>query len=376
MHTDRLRPRILFVSKWLDKGGAERFVSNALQHLDPERFELRLCVFRAILGYPVPDAVPIAVLSPDPEHRARQLPGMIWRLARLLDRDRPDVVVSAYAYPSFVVGAALRLARHRPRWIARVGSNPVWHEAGLRHWWMRWLYRRADLFVANARGLMATVVEVYPVAAGRIHYQPNPTDFERIDALSAEPLDAPPEPGETGAGLVVAVGRFSAEKRIDLLIDALASLDPSRRPLLVLCGEGPLRGALEQQVARLGVADRVRFAGFCRNPFQWMRRADLFVLCSDFEGSPNALIEAQGLGVPAVATDCPFGPAEIVDPGVTGVLVPTGDAPALARAVAELLGDPERRGRMATAARERTRATFAAGPACAELARRIEQVIA
>jgi glycosyltransferase involved in cell wall biosynthesis len=376
MHSVRRRPRVLFVSKWLDKGGAERFVSTALENLDLERFDLRLCVFRAIFGYPVPASVPIAVLSPAMEHRAWQLPGMIWRLAQQLDRDRPDVVLSAYAYPSFVVGAALRLARHRPRWIARVGSNPVWHEAGMRQWVLRWLYRRVDLFIANARGLMPTMVEVYPVAAGRIHYQPNPSDFSRIDALAAEPLENPPADREAVNGIVVAVGRFSAEKRIDLLIDAMAALEASRRPLLVLCGEGPLQGDLERQVARLEIGNRVRFAGFCRNPFQWIARADLFVLCSDFEGSPNALIEAQGLGVPAVATDCPFGPSEIMLPGETGLLVPTGDARALSSAIGDLLGDPERRRQMGAAARERARATFAVAPACAALADRIEGVLA
>jgi glycosyltransferase involved in cell wall biosynthesis len=376
MHTVRRRPRVLFVSKWLDKGGAERFVSTALEHLDPEDFDLQLCVFRGIFGYPIPETIPIAVLSPAMEHRAWQLPGMIGRLARLIERERPDVVVSAYAYPSFVTGAALRLTRQRPRWIARVGSNPIWHEAGMRHWVMRWLYRRADLFVANSRGLMETMVEVYPIAAGRIHHQPNPTDFARIDSLAALPLGNPPGDHEAASGIVVAVGRFTAEKRLDLLIDAVGALGPSRRPLLVLCGEGPLQEELERRVAQLGFPDRVRFEGFCRNPFQWMKRADLFVLCSDFEGSPNALIEAQGLGVPAVATDCPFGPSEIVISGETGLLVPPGDAVALSAAVGELLGDPERRRRMGAAARERARATFSAQPACALLAGRIEEVLA
>jgi N-acetylgalactosamine-N,N'-diacetylbacillosaminyl-diphospho-undecaprenol 4-alpha-N-acetylgalactosaminyltransferase len=363
------RPRVLFVSKWMDRGGAERFVSTVLQHLDPERFDLRLTVFRAIFGYPIPEGIPVEVLSPAMAHRAWHLAGMIRRLARQLDRDRPDVVVSAYAYPSFVVGAALRLARHRPRWIARVGSNPLWHESGTRHWWMRWLYRRADLFLANSRALMETVGDVYPIARGRIHFQPNPTDFAHIEALAKVPLDDPAPEGST----LVAVGRFSTEKRIDLLIDAVARLQPV--PHLVLCGDGPLRDELERRAVQLGLGDRVTFAGFCRNPFQWMARADLFVLCSDYEGSPNALIEAQGLGVPAVATECAFGPSEIVISGETGLLVPTGDSAALADAIAALLADPERRRRMGAAARARARETFAAAPACAELARRIEEVL-
>jgi glycosyltransferase involved in cell wall biosynthesis len=89
-----------------------------------------------------------------------------------------------------------------------------------------------------------------------------------------------------------------------------------------------------------------------------MRAADLLLLTSDFEGLPNALIEAQGLGLPAVATRCDFGPDEVVADGETGVLVPTGDPEALTAAVAALLGDPERRRRMGEAAARRARELF------------------
>lgn len=366
------RPRVLFVSKWMDRGGAERFVSTALHHLDRERFELQLCLFRRILGYPVPDDVPITVLSEPMEHRDRHLPPMIFRLARQIDRDRPDVVVSAYSYPSFVVGAALRLARHRPRWIARVGSNPLWHESGTRRLWMRWLYRRTDLVLVNSKALIDTFCHLYPYTADRIHHQRNPTDFERIDALAREPLEG----GAPSAPTVVAVGRLSAEKRVDLLIDAVAQLQSRLDLCLVLCGEGPLRGELESRARERRVEGRVVFAGFCRNPFQWMARADLFALSSDWEGSPNSLIEAQGLGLAAVATDCDFGPAEIVAPGETGLLVPTGRVDSMAEAIGALLGDPERLRRMGEAARERTRSLFSAERACAELERRLEQVLA
>jgi glycosyltransferase involved in cell wall biosynthesis len=361
------RTRVLFVSNWLSGGGAERFVSNALQHLDAARFELQLCLFRRVLGYPVPDGVPLTVLSRAPAFRPWQLPVLVAGLARLIDRERPDVVLSAYSYPSAVVGSALRLARHAPGWLARVASNPEWHESGLRRPLMRRLYRRADLVLVNSAGLERVFAAVYPFAAARIRLQPNPTDFARLDALAG----ARPAPGPRP--LLLAVGRLRAEKRIDLLLEALARLR-SPEVELVLCGDGPQRGELERQAARLGLADRVRFVGFDPNPFAWMRRADLFVLTSDHEGSPNALIEAQGLGLPALATDCPFGPAEIVEPGRTGWLVPTGDVGRLAEALAEALRDGERLRAMGAAARARVRERFAAGPACERLAGYLQQV--
>ena len=109
---------------------------------------------------------------------------------------------------------------------------------------------------------------------------------------------------------------------------------------------------------RLGLTAHVHLAGFVDNPYAWMAASDLFALTSDYEGLPNALIEAQGLGLPAVSTDCPFGPNEIIEPGVTGLLVPPGDVAALADAMAQLLADPERRRALGAAARRRARALY------------------
>jgi glycosyltransferase involved in cell wall biosynthesis len=364
------RLRVLFASNWMSGGGAERFVSNALQHLDPARFDPALCLFRRVLGYPVPESVPITVLSEAPVFRPWQLPGLVRGMAREIDRLRPDVVVSAYSYPSAVVGSALWLGRARPRWVARVASNPVWHEAGLRRPVMRRLYRRADLVLANSQGLADVFARTYPFAKDRIALQPNPTDFARLEALAREPV----EPAPAGRLRLVAVGRLRAEKRVDLLLEAVSRLRERHDLELVLCGDGPLREQLERRVAELRLGERVRFAGFASNPFAWMASADLFVLASDTEGSPNALIEAQGLGLAAVSSDCPFGPSEIVEPGVTGWLVPIGDAAALADAIDEALSDPERRRRMGEAARARVRGIFAAERAGAQLAAHLERV--
>ena len=382
------RLRVLFVSNTLSGGGAERFVSNALTHLGSERFDLRLCLFRRVLGYPVPESVPQSVLSRAPRFRPWQLPQLVRGVAREIDRQAPDVVLSAYSYPNAVVGAALRVARRRPRWVARLGSNPDWQESGLRRGLMRRLYARADRVLANSRALGRAFGRVYPsVPSERIGYQPNPTDFARLDVLAAEPpgsvakagaaraAEPPGSVAEAGA-LLVAAGRLRAEKRVDLLLEALAQVRQKREARLVICGEGPLRASLEQRAAQLGLGPAARFLGFCDNPFAWMARADLFVLSSDVEGSPNALIEAQGLGTPAVSTDCPFGPSEIVEPGRSGWLVPTGDGVALGAAIDAALSDPERLREMGAAARSRTRAAFAAGHACAELARHLEQVAA
>lgn len=344
--------RVLFVCSSLSGGGAERFVSTVLGFLDRARFAPELCLLRDEVAYPLPEDVPLEVLG---KRRPWQIGPAITRLARLLDRQPPEVVVSAFSHPSFITGNALALCRQRPRWIARVSSDPDLTERGLLRFWMRRLYRRADRVLANSEALCERFDAVHPTVRGA-RYLPNATDFEALDALAREPLPRPP----AGRWRLVTAGRLEAVKRFDLVLEALARLRERFDLELVICGDGKERARLERRARRLGVSDRVRFAGFVANPYAWIAASDCFVLSSDSEGLPNALIEAQGLGVAAVATDCPSGPREIIEDGETGRLVATGDAEALAAGLAELLVDEKRRRAMGAAARERTRARYSA----------------
>ncbi len=359
------RLRALFVCDTLGGGGAERFVATVLGALDRSRFEPGLCLFRRDLAYGLDEDVDLHVLD---KTRPWDVPVAMGRLARRIDAWRPDVVFSAFAHPNFVTACALALSRTRPRWIARVSNDPERGESGAPRALMRRLYRRAERIVANSRGLAAAFAAAYPGLRQRVAHLPNAVDFDAIEGRAREgaprEADAPP--------LLVAAGRLVRQKRVDLMLDALPLLPAGSGARLVLLGEGPQRAALERRAARLGLAERVRFEGFQPNPYPRMARSDLFVLASDYEGLPHALIEAQGLGLPAVATDCRYGPAEIVEPEVTGLLVPTGDARALAGALARLLEDPERRRCLGRAARRRARSLYAAQP----VVRRLEALLA
>jgi glycosyltransferase involved in cell wall biosynthesis len=117
---------------------------------------------------------------------------------------------------------------------------------------------------------------------------------------------------------------------------------------------------LQAQVLRLGLQDHVELLGFCDNPYALLRQADLFLMSSDHEGLPNALIEAQGMGLPAVSTDCPHGPREIIRDQQTGLLVPTGNASAMADAILTVTNSPQRQSQMGAAAKQATRERFSA----------------
>ena len=157
-------------------------------------------------------------------------------------------------------------------------------------------------------------------------------------AQAAEPLDHPWFGAEM-APVIVSVGRLSHSKDYATLLQAMALMTTTNARLVIL-GEGGDRPALEQQIIDLELEDRVLLPGFVENPFPWMRAAKVFALSSVIEGSGNVLVEAMALGTPVVSTDCPSGPAEILDGGHYGSLVPMKDPLALANALDEVLGQP------------------------------------
>jgi N-acetylgalactosamine-N,N'-diacetylbacillosaminyl-diphospho-undecaprenol 4-alpha-N-acetylgalactosaminyltransferase len=353
------RVRLLVVTHSLSGGGAERFASTLLGALDRRRFAPEAClVAERATTYDLPEDVPENRLG---YRGAADLPRTVLRLRRLLAAGGFDLVLSNVLKTNALTGAALAGLVGPPRWAARVGLAPgrgdaAWARAGARA-----VYPWAAVLVANSERMAAAFAERHPRLALRVRHLPNPTDFARLDELAAEePSGAIAAPlAEFGGGpLLVAVGRLNRQKRPDLALEVLARVRDRVDARLVWCGDGPLRPAVERRAADLGLAAAARFPGFVANPFPLLRRADLFLLTSDFEGLPNALIEAQGLGLPAVATRCPHGPDEIVEDGATGLLAPTGDAEEVAAAAADLLADPARRRRMGEAAAARARRLY------------------
>lgn len=165
--------------------------------------------------------------------------------------------------------------------------------------------------------------------AGRIETVPNPFDFATIRCDAQMPCAC------LSASYVVHVGRFTPQKRHDLLLDAWARLDTDRKLVLLTADNA----VLTAMIASRKLGERVIVAGFQSNPYPWIAGADLLVLCSDHEGLPNVLIEALACGTPVVATDCPSGPREILS-AFPECLVPCGDAPALAAAIGACLAAP------------------------------------
>jgi glycosyltransferase involved in cell wall biosynthesis len=161
-------------------------------------------------------------------------------------------------------------------------------------------------------------------------------------AMLAQARQQPDHPW-FGAGqppVILGVGRLTRQKDFPTLIRAFAEVRRRRPARLIILGEGEDRPELEALIGELGLADHVALPGFRDNAMAYLAGSALFVLSSAWEGLPTVLIEALAAGARVVSTDCPSGPREILQDGRLGVLVPVGDAPALARAMANALDGP------------------------------------
>lgn len=204
----------------------------------------------------------------------------------------------------------------------------------------RRIYNRADALVTVSRGVACDLIDILGVDPGRVQVIHNPSASPEIFEQAQAPLDhpwfAPDRPP-----VILAVGRLSPEKRFDDLIDAFARLRAlSITARLFIIGDGDERSALMARAEASGYAEDIALPGWDDNPYAYMQRCGVFVLCSKTEGLPTALIESMACGAPVVAYDCPHGPAEILDHGRYGRLVPAGDVAALSRAMADTLARP------------------------------------
>jgi glycosyltransferase involved in cell wall biosynthesis len=185
---------------------------------------------------------------------------------------------------------------------------------------------------------------------------PNPLMPARLNSVRKQgSAKMPPALRNQNARYLLAAGRLTSQKGFDLLIAAFSRITLHHPTWhLVIAGEGSERSALTTQVAELGLADRIHLLGFCNDPQVLMQQADLFVLSSRYEGMPNALLEAMAAGCPCISFDCETGPAELIEHGVNGWLVPPADDAALAAALKRLMADAGLRERLGIAAKVST----------------------
>jgi len=263
-------------------------------------------------------------------------------VARYLSNSQPDaLLVAKHRAIVAAAKAALKAGYHRPV-VGVIGINTSASIAA-KHWPQRFLwrlnmrryYQRLTRLIAVSDGVNVDLCKLARLPRSHVVTIRNPVVDNSLRALAEEPLDHPWVKNGNGP-IIVSVGRLSHSKDYPTLVRAMPLLS-NRAAQLVILGEGRDRPKLEQLISELRLEGRVHLPGFVDNPFSWMRAARVFALSSVIEGSGNVLVEAMALGTPVVTTDCPSGPAEIVDGGRHGHLVPMRDPRALAVALDKAL---------------------------------------
>jgi glycosyltransferase involved in cell wall biosynthesis len=270
-------------------------------------------------------------------------------LMRYLRRERPVALLSDKDRVNRLALCARRLTGVPTRVVVRTGttvSQDLQALGTIARWSqrlsMRWFYPWADAIVVPSHAAAHDLAQLNGWPPGRVQALPSPVVTPQLAHLAEQPLDhhwfkTKDRP------IILGVGELGGRKDFSTLVRAFAKVRQRRRCRLLILGEGRQREKLQRLAANLEVSDDLSLPGFVKNPYAYMARADLFVLCSRYEGSPVALMEALAVGVPVVSTDCPSGPREILQDGRYGRLVPVGDVNALADAVLATLDRPPAR---------------------------------
>ncbi|MDN5335086.1 MAG: hypothetical protein PWR02_112 [Synergistales bacterium] len=333
--------RLALFTTFLGGGGAERVMANLAKGFCDQGSEVNLVLTRSgPRQYEIANGVQLIDISAPRIYAA--LPGII----RYLKRAQPDIILSAGAPVNVIVLLAWRLARSRALIVVSEHTSQIEATKNAQDWRIRVLpafirrtYPWAAAIVAVSKGAADDLVQIASVPKQKLHVIYNPVVSQELLVKSEQPLnhswfseDQPP--------VILGVGRLSTVKDFPTLIRAFALLRKKRPARLVILGEGKDRPKLEALVRELGLEEDVALPGFVDNPCRYMKRAAVFVLSSRWEALPTVLIEAMACGCPVVSTDCPSGPAEILEKGKWGRLVPVQAPEALAEAILETLRRP------------------------------------
>ncbi|NOZ51524.1 MAG: glycosyltransferase [Gammaproteobacteria bacterium] len=315
-------------------GGVERMRINLAQHFVKRGYKVDIVLVKREGPYlrGLPENVNVVDL------KARQVLTSLPALARYLRSAQPTVLLSAMDHSNIVALWAKRLARVQVRVVVSVHttlSMEIKH-SNTRSWLIpylaRWCYGWADGVVAVSRGAADDLSNTIGLPREKIRAIYNPVVVPELFELAKEQVNSPWFNVDDLA-VVLSVGRLNAAKDYPTLLRAFSLVIKERPVRLVILGEGEERAGLEVMVRDLGMEDVVSLPGFTKNPYAYMSKAAVLVLSSAWEGFGNVLVEAMAVGTPVVATDCPNGPAEILENGKYGRLVPVGDAEAMAEGI-------------------------------------------
>jgi glycosyltransferase involved in cell wall biosynthesis len=352
------RKRLLFVISSFFGGGAEMVLVHMINYFFRQGYPIELVVFDDYLEYCrlIPKEVRVHSL-----HKKSKLEffRIVRGLRSIIIQYQPDAIISLMFYTNIISVLSSQLIRKNVKLIlCEHIFLPMFLKGAtfqkLKRFLVTHTYNRADWVVGVSQSIRSSLIRDFKIASEKTLCIYNPIPIDQINQKAAEPIDHPFFLGNDV--ILVSVGRLVPQKRFDRLLRAFAAVYHKRCDVvLIIIGEGSLREELVHLAESLGIANRVDFVGFKKNPFAWMSKADLFVLTSDVEGLPMVLLEALACGIPVVSTNCCSGPDELIDERINGILTAL-DHRAVSNSILRLLNDPQTLKRYRDGARKRAAA--------------------
>ena len=336
--------KLLFLINTLNTGGAERVLIDLLHHLDPDNFDCELlCVSSGPLSAEAPDHVHVRTLTARLPRRLQalgarliyKLPPQIFRLFFL--KNSYDIEIAyLQGFPTHMIATHRTDARKIAFLHSDVSATRVLDSLYKNVGRCAEEYRLFDRVCFVSQDAMEGFIRtVGPLPNLRVVH--NVIDTNRIKALADVPL---PSPDYSTAGLkIISVGRLAAPKRFDRLVEIAAELETAYDFEIWIVGDGPERAALQQRISDRHCRS-VRLLGHFSNPYPLMKKADLYLCSSAYEGFSTSVFEARCLGLPVLTTKC-SGMSEILEGGRYGIIVPN-ETKALAAGLRRVLQEPSR----------------------------------
>lgn len=337
-------------------GGAERTTANLITHLDRRQIQrITLVAPQALLPH-LPTTYDHFIDSD-----AYQLSGgfSTWEnlykdaraISGLLREQAADLALGMMHYSSAILVLGARVARTKTKIIASYRGPFYEYMRYYEHGWRRRLFLRAvvastallaHLVIVPSYGTALELRRRFFTPLRRVVSIPNGIDHAAVALLSKAPATALPHQSSAFTPTVCAISRLAPEKNLSLLITAIHEVRRACAVRLIILGAGAERDNLEAQIRILELGDAVYLLGHHDNVYPYLSAADVFVHTCQFEGFGYTLLEALACKTAVIATDCPYGPREILGANQYGLLVPTDNAAALATAIIALLTDRDR----------------------------------
>ena len=329
--------RILYVIDSMTKDGAESQLLKTLTHFAPDRHDVHVVLSRAEgERYDELTALPcvrdVTIIAG--KNSRRKLIEKAFALGGIVKEVEPDIVHSWLWYSNFLCGISCKfglwadvpfIASQRGDYHARYSKFRLW-------WTEKIIYNTADCLLTNSEQIQRHLLQLYPNRY--IISIPNILELP-AEEWTLQQKDVSEEK------LIVCVGRFAQEKGHRYLIEALGLLN--QKDVNWKCtflGDGELETELRAFTDEHNLSDKVMFPGFCDDVYSELLKSDVFVLPSLHEGSPNALIEAMGIGMPCIASDV-GGVRDLIETEKNGICVPAQDSEALANSLHRILTEVE-----------------------------------